>query len=362
MKKAHQYRQKQEGAGLFELSDTLKTLSKLGNPLEAISQYVDFEMFRSALEMGLQREERKSKAGRRPIDPVLMFKVLFVQRLYGLSDEQTEYQIKDRMSFREFIGVESVLDVPDARTVWKYRNDLSHNGVYDMLFKRFYEYLESQGLILHSGKIMEASFMVSPRQRNTRQENAAIKSGCGESLWKEQPHKKCHKDTNARWAKKGYERFYGYKNHVKVCRKTKLITGYATTSASVHDSRCSSELIDNNDVKGEEFYMDSGYVGTEGAFERKGMKARICERGRRGHPLTKEQQRKNLKKARIRCRVEHVFGFMERTMGGLVFREVGLLRARAEVAMTNLIYNIARLVQIVKYYREWINPVETSIS
>ncbi len=107
--------------------------------------------------------------------------------------------------------------------------------------------------------------------------------------------------------------------------------------------------------------MDSDYVGTDRAFERKGMKARICERGRRGHPLTKEQQRKNRKKARIRCRVEHVFGLMERTMGGLVFRGVGQQRARAEVAMTNLIYNIVRLVQIVKYHREWINPVETSI-
>ncbi len=168
MKKAHQYRQKQEGAGLFEVPDTLKTLSKLGNPLEVISQYVDFEMFRPELERGLPREERKSKAGRRPIDPVLIFKVLFVQRLYGLSDEQTEYQIKDRMSFREFIGVESVLDVPDALTVCEYRNKLSNNGLYNMLFKRVYEYLKSQGLILHSGEIIEASFMVSPRQRNTR--------------------------------------------------------------------------------------------------------------------------------------------------------------------------------------------------
>ena len=82
--------------------------------MEFVSRIVDFEMFRSIIESKLQTAERKSNAGRRPIDPVLMFKVMFVQLLYGLSDEQAEYQIKDRMSFRDFLGILTVDDVPDA--------------------------------------------------------------------------------------------------------------------------------------------------------------------------------------------------------------------------------------------------------
>lgn len=216
----------------------------------------------------MQTQERKSNAGRRPIEPVLMFKVIFVQRLYGLSDEQAEYQIKDRTSFRAFLGILTVDDVPDARTIWKYREELTLTGAYDELFKCFYEYLQSLGLIVNKGKIIDASFVVSPRQYNTGEENQAIKEGKGDGLWNDNPHKKCQKDIDARWTKKGGETFYGYKDHAKVCRKTKLIVGYDTTPASVHDSQRGAELVDCNDIKGEEFWFDAGYVGTEDALQR----------------------------------------------------------------------------------------------
>ncbi len=240
----------------------MQSLSEMGNPLEFISDIVDFELFRPTLEAHLLNEERKSNAGRRPIDPVLMFKVMFLQRLYGLSDEQAEYQIKDRTSFREFLGILTVTDVPDARTIWKYRESLSKSGGYDTMFRNFYNHLETLGLIVHEGKMIDASFVVAPRQRNTREENAAIKDGKGDGLWADKPNKKRHKDTDARWTKKRDETFYGYKNHAKVCVKTKLITGYDTTDASVHDSRRASELVDENDAEGETFWLDAGYVGT----------------------------------------------------------------------------------------------------
>ena len=174
MKKSPNYRRNQTGSSLFENAQTLEALSKQGNPLEFISKMIDFEIFRPILESKLQIAERKSNAGRRPIDPVLMFKVMFVQRLYGLSDEQAEYQIKDRTSFRDFIGICTVDDVPDARTIWKYREELTQCGAYDELFKQFYAHLQSLGLIVNEGKIIDASFVVSPRQRNTREENRTM--------------------------------------------------------------------------------------------------------------------------------------------------------------------------------------------
>ncbi len=207
MKKTSSYRKNQQNTSLFEQESTVQSLSKMGNPLEFISGIVDFELFRPTLEAHLLNEERKNNAGRRPIDPVLMFKVMFLQRLYGLSDEQAEYQIKDRTSFREFLGILTVTDVPDARTIWKYRESLSKSGGYDAMFKDFYNHLATLGLIVHEGKMIDASFMVAPRQRNTREENAAIKDGKGDELWADKPNKKRHKDTDARWAKKRDEAF-----------------------------------------------------------------------------------------------------------------------------------------------------------
>ena len=109
-------------ASLFEKEETLTNLSSLGNPLERLEQYIDFEMFRPMLEEALYKKDRKSNAGRKPMDPVFVCKALFLQRFYGLSDEQLEYQITDRMSFRRFLGIMNVDDVIDARTLWKYRD------------------------------------------------------------------------------------------------------------------------------------------------------------------------------------------------------------------------------------------------
>ena len=131
-------------------------------------------------------ESAKSNAGRPPIDCVLMFKVLFLQRYYGLSDHQIEYQIVDRTSFRKFLGIECVDDVPDEKTVWKYRELLTNTGVYDKLFSEFHSFMESKGLQFNEGRIIDASFVIAPRQRNTRDENEQIKQerviSCGMTI------------------------------------------------------------------------------------------------------------------------------------------------------------------------------------
>lgn len=339
---------------LFEQEETVSELLKLGNPLEALTTLVDFEVFRPTLETALINTNRKNDAGRKPLDPVFVFKTLILQRLYGLSDEQVEYQTVDRTSFRKFLGILTVKDVPDARTLWKYRDILARKGTFDTLFEDFNRVLDSKGLIVNEGKIIDASFVEAPRQRNTREENQKIKDGEGDDLWNDKPHKKSHKDTDARWTKKRNETHYGYKNHAKVCRKTKLVRAYDTTPANVHDSNVSDSLIDNNDAEGEEVWLDAGYAGCDDVLTAKGVKPTICEKGYRNHPLTDEQKAANREKSRVRSRVEHVFGFIECSMGGMVFRGIGIVRAKACVAITNLTYNIARLLQISKYHPQWI--------
>lgn len=149
-----------KSTGLFEQDNSKDRLVKMGNPMENITRIFDFETFRATLEGLLFTKERKSNAGRRPIDCVMMFKVLFLQRYYGLSDEQTEYQIVDRGSFRRFVGIENVDDVPDARTIWKYREELTKANAYDKLFDEFTEMLRQKGYELNKGQMIDASFVV----------------------------------------------------------------------------------------------------------------------------------------------------------------------------------------------------------
>lgn len=347
MNKTRIYKQ-QKDENLFEEELTMDALSAMGNPLEQLSSLVDFEMFRPVLEDVLIKKDCKSTAGRPQYDSVLMFKVIFLQRYYGLGDRQIQYQIIDRTSFRQFLGIHTLDDVPDEKTVWHVKNRLSKSGTFDVLFNTFRDHLNAKGLSFNEGKIIDASFVEAPKQRNTREENKLIKSGEGDTLWHDKPHKKCHKDIDARYTKKRGETHYGYKMHVKVDKKTKLVETYATTSASVHDSNVIKPLIEGSD-KGQELYLDAGYEAKDDVVRECGMEPIICEKGHRNHPLTDEQKRNNRTKSKTRCRIEHIFGFIEVAMNGSFVRSIGIVRAKAASAITCLVYNIFRYAQINKF-------------
>ena len=335
--------------GLFDKQENLQKLSSIGNPLEMISKVIDFEVFRHTLESNLMKTEKKSNAGARPYDVVLMFKIMILQRYYGLGDKQIEYQIIDRTSFKNFLGIESGDKVPDEKTVWLFRENLTNTGTIEKIFEQFIVHLEAKGLIMNEGKMIDASFTVAPRQRNTREENNAIKEGRGNELWNDEPNKKRHKDIDARWTKKNGETFYGYKNHAKVDEKSKLIDKYKVTSASVHDSQALDELLTDGD-KGQNLYADSAYTGgeQEKTINKYEVKNKVHEKGYRDKPLTNEQKASNREKSKVRARVEHVFGFMEQSMNGLFLRSIGIARAVGIIGLINLTYNLFRYEQICR--------------
>ena len=314
-----------------------------------ISKVIDFEVFRRTLESNLIKTEKKSNAGARPYDVVLMFKIMILQRYYGLGDKQIEYQIIDRTSFKNFLGIESGDKVPDEKTVWLFRENLTNTGTIEKIFEQFIVHLEAKGLIMNEGKMIDASFTVAPRQRNTREENNAIKEGRGNELWNDEPNKKRHKDIDARWTKKNGETFYGYKNHAKVDEKSKLIDKYKVTSASVHDSQALDELLTDGD-KGQDLYADSAYTGgeQEKTINKYEVKNKVHEKGYRDKPLTNEQKASNREKSKVRARVEHVFGFMEQSMNGLFLRSIGIARAVGIIGLINLTYNLFRYEQICR--------------
>lgn len=332
--------------GFFDQDIRLTKLSELGDPLEKLNAHIDFEIFRDLLVTNLSKIA-KGKGGRKPYDYVLMFKILILQRYYNVSDDQIEYQINDRMSFMRFLNLTIADDIPDSKTVWNFREQLIDLKLVDELFNLFLKELEQLNLIINEGKIIDASFIEVPKQRNSRVENAEIKAGNTPESFDENSNKKSQKDLDARWTKKNNVSYYGYKNHVKVDAKSKLIVKYEVTDASVHDSQVLENLLDENDSD-EDFHGDSAYSGENqrNIISQKEMNDKTCKKGYRNNPLTEQEIATNREKSRIRSRVEHVFGFMEGSMNGMNLYAIGIKRVEGLVGLMNLTYNMFRKIQI----------------
>ena len=340
-----------KGKGLFDAELRLRKIDSIGDPLQKLDEVIGWEIFRPLLNKGFAKDTPpQGPGGRPPFDNLLRFKILILQSLYNLSDDAMEYQLNDRRTFQRFVGLDDQDAIPDAKTIWAWRETLVRSGRLQKLFDRFWSYLENAKIKANSGSIIDASFVDKPRQRNTKEENDTIKKGETPEEW-EKPGNEAklrQKDTDARWAKKNNETHYGYKNHVKVDRKTKLITKCVVTDASVHDSRALSGLVDKTD-QGKAIYADSAYSGS-GQLEtirKKKALPRVNEKGFRNRKLTKAQMDRNRRLSRTRARVEHVFGFMTMSMGGMVIRCVGFVRAEAAIVLKNLAYNMRRYCVLV---------------
>ena len=212
--------------GLFDEQFKLERISKLGDPLEKLTACIDWKMFRPILDKALIKEA-KGPGGRPSYDYIMMFKILILQEYFGLSDEQMEFQITDRFSFMRFLGLRTCDKVPDCNTIWTFREQLKDGDVVKQLFDKFTKLLAQNNLIVNKGKIIDASIVEVPVQRNSREENKQIKEGIVPKDWKQYPAKLSHKDTQAKWTSKNGENYYGYKNHVKVDSKKKFIDQYS---------------------------------------------------------------------------------------------------------------------------------------
>jgi len=331
--------------GLFDEQLRLEKLSQKNDPLEKLSAHIDFEFFRKPLSVLREVSTDPSKGGRPSYDEVLMFKILILQRYYNISDDNTEYAILDRLSFMRFLGLGINDRVPDAKTIWLFRDRLAKAGLVEVLFKLLDRQLNRDGIIMNAGKMVDASFVEVPIQRNSREENEKIKDGEIPEDWNE--NKRRQKDTDARWTKHNGKKHYGYKNHVKADTETKLLTAYEVTPANVHDSQVMEDLIEKEDA-GEPLYADSAYrsESMESFCRSMGVESMIHEKGYRNRPLLKRQKNANRKKSRVRARVEHIFAFMENSMNGMYLHYRNLGRVAAGIGLMNVTYNLFRLVQM----------------
>ena len=335
--------------GFFDADRRLAALSAKGDPLEAIGGLVPWDSFRADIEAAVltPEDQKKSKAGRKPVDCIVMFRMLVLQSLYNLSDEQAEYQVRDRLSFTRFLNLGLEDRIPDGTTLWLFREKLTQAGLIEKLFQRFGQHLEAKGYIARGGQMVDATIVPVPKSRNTRDENEAVKAGQTPEEWERSPAKNRQKDKDARWTKKHSKSYFGYKNHVNADAKHKLIRRYDVSDASVHDSQKLDGLLTKTNTSAE-VYADSAYrsAATEAKLKARGFKSRIHVRASRNHPLPEVQEEANRKKSRIRARIEHVFGAQENAPGGRLVRTIGIVRAKAKIGLQNLAYNMRRLVSL----------------
>jgi len=350
-------------AGFFDVDERLKELSAKGDDLERLNAIVDFELFRPDLERAVPRSDG-SRGGRPPFDHVFMFKILILQASHSLSDERTEYLIKDRLSFMRFLGLALADTVPDANTIWTFREALTRatlgeKPAIEVLFRSYETALTKAGFLAMGGQIVDASIVAAPKQRNSDGEKRDIRNGRIPEAWKDKPAKLAQKDRDARWTVKfskgkpdenGAPRIdlavpaFGYKNHITIDREHGLIRTWTATDAARHDGAQLPNLVSNNNTASS-VWADTAYrsKANEQHLADNGLRSQIHRKKPAGKPMPVNIARANSAKSKIRSAVEHVFARQKGPMG-LIVRTIGIARARVKIGLANIAYNMTRAV------------------
>jgi len=345
-------------AGLFDVEERLAGLSKKGDDLERLAAVVDFELFRPELERAVPRADR-AKGGRPPFDHVVMFKVLVLQTQNNLSDERTEFYLRDRLTWMRFLGLGLGDAVPDANTIWTFREALTKAGAIERLFELFDRELRSAGYLAMSGQLVDASIVAVPKQRNTKAEKQAIRGGRVPEDWQDQPAKLRQKDRDARWtvkttkAKAGEGETpmvdlaipeFGYQNHISADRRHRLIRRWLVTDAAAYAGARLADLLDPGNTASD-VWADTGYRSrkNEAVLRQRMLTSHIHRKKPTGRPMPPRTATANAKKSAIRAHIEHVFAEQKARMG-LFVRTIGLARATTKIGLANLVYNMRRLL------------------
>ena len=353
-------------SGFFDVDERLKELSAKGDDLERLNAIVHFEAFRPDLARAVPRSDG-SKGGRPPFDHVFMFKILILQASHSLSDERAEFLIKDRLSFMRFLGLGLSDAVPDANTIWTFREALTRATIdgkpaIEVLFRAYEAALTKAGFLAMGGQIIDATIVAAPKQRNTDGEKAEIRAGRIPEAWKDKPAKLAQKDRDARWTVKfskakpsddGSPRIdlavpaFGYKNHIAIDRRHGLIRTWTATHAARHDGAQLPNLISKANTASD-VWADTAYrsKANEKHLADNGLRSRIHRKKPPGRPMPVNVSHANGAKSKVRSAVEHVFARQKGPMG-LVVRTIGIARATVKIGLANIVYNMRRAVWLV---------------
>lgn len=340
---------KQQRQDLFAADHRRQKITQFTKVLDALDGLVDWAALTTVVNNCTGREASQLKGGRPAYPTQVLVKIIVLQQLYGnLSDEDTEYALLDRGSWQRFIGMAEARDLPDARTIWHFKNQLAQTGSATELFADVQRQLNAAGLAAKGGQMIDATIVPSPKMHFTKDEKQTIAAGEIPDHWSDK--QAAHKDTDAHWSAKRGQWYHGYKAHANADQKHKLIRILEVTPANESDMNHFEEMIDTTEDRqqhGKTIHADRGY---DSAANRQTLKANKLRDGvarnddRKRYDQTDIHAR-NHKLSRIRARVEHVFGAWEKVIGKSI-RCIGLKRATAQITMQAIVVNLRRWVTL----------------
>ena len=330
---------------LFAAQEREEKLNRKGDLLRELNQHVNFSALAREIDCAAPRPDKK-QGGRPPYPTELMIRVLVLQHLYGLSDDAMEYQLLDRLSFQRFCGLRHSSCIPDAKTLWVFRERIREAGGSDVLFEAVQHQLQSQGYLARGGQIIDATLVDAPKQHISREDKALLEAGATPADWT--PAQRRQKDRDASWTKKHGKSHHGYKLSINADKKYKLIRRKQVSTAKIHDTNHFDSLLDPLNTR-REVWADKGYQDNEREqrLTKAGWRLNIQRKAKRGQPQSSCQKRRNTRIARPRARVEHIFGSMT-AMGVFCIRTIGLARAEFSLGIKSAVYNMRRLCSLKK--------------
>jgi IS5 family transposase len=328
---------------LFAGEERSAKRDRLGDPLQVLDRHIDFAALAKAVDAKLVIGD-VGRGGRPPYPTELMIRLLVLQQMYNLSDDAAEYQVLDRASFQRFAGLERSGRVPDAKTIWVWRERLKAQDLIGDISEAVGAQLARAGFIARGGQIIDASVVTVPIQHNHREENEAIKRDEVPSAWS--AAKRAQKDVEARWTKKHGKSYYGYKLHANTDRRWGFIRRLEVTTASVNDTKVFESILDETNTN-KAVYADRGYAKHERETELhvNGYRAHIQRKGTAQQPISEAQQRRNHRIAKQRAFGEHLFARLAQ-MGGKSLRTIGLARAKAVIGLKVITHNLVHLARL----------------
>jgi len=311
-----------------------KKVQGLGDRLDHIKDLIEWEKFRPFFNDLF--EDNDETGGRPHYDEIVMMKVLLLQRFYGLSDQETEFQINDRTSFKNFLGFPDKL--PDYSTIWRLKERMQQNGTIEKVWNELQKQLDNKGLTVKSGIIQDATFIEADFGKKRHYKEKKAKKKGEEIVYTDK--QKAHMDKDGTFAVKNKHIHFGYKLHQKTDVDNGLIRELEVTTASVHDSK-----VDLTEKDDDTAYRDKGYFGVAPHLKVKDM---TMKRAVRGKPLTKREKLYNKAIAKIRAPGERPFSVLQRVFKGGRTRVKNLQRVTVQEVMDCFAYDLYQLFTLAK--------------
>lgn len=314
-------------SGQLDFADSfLGNNQKLNQRLDKLDRLVDWKPFEERL------NRIYSSPSGRPSHPVLLlFRGLLLQTWYNLSDYALEEALDDRLSFRRFVGLSVSQKAPDHSVFSRFRDQLIQHGIHGQLFNELARQLESRGLILKKGTLVDATVIeAAPKKPSQNEDGSAGKSPI---------------DPEADWTKKSGKYLFGYKAHVGVDQESELIRRIVMTPAHVHDGEMFGQVIGGDEIWA---FADKAYdsVKNHKILEEKNVENGILMKGTRRRRLSGVEKMCNRILTKMRCPVERVFGTLKHSYRYSRARYLGLRKNSLQLIMMSMAYNLRRMEKL----------------